>query len=88
MLNEKLSDGPLLLITQIILSQVVYNYLKKEVSAEVTLENTEDSGFVFGSKDPNSIDSSGPPVDLFRTKRVEVGLQNLLVSALKRCWRS
>ena len=52
--------------------QVVYNYLKKEVSAEVTLENTEDSGFVFGSKNPNSIDNSGPPVDLFRTKRVEV----------------
>ena len=52
--------------------QVVYNYLKKEVSAEVTLENTEDSAFVFGAKDPNAIENSGPPVDLFRTKRVEV----------------
>jgi hypothetical protein len=50
----------------------VFNYLKKEVSAEVTLENTEDSAFVFGSKDPNAIENSGPPVDLFRTKRVEV----------------
>ncbi len=52
--------------------QVVYNYLKKEVSAEVTLENTEDSAFVFGSKDANAIEGSGPAVDLFRTKRVEV----------------
>ena len=50
----------------------MFNYLKKEVSAEVTLENTEDSAFVFGSKDPNAIESSGPAVDLFRTKRVEV----------------
>jgi len=42
------------------------------VSAEVTLENTEDSAFVFGSKDPNSIENSSSGLDLFRTKRVEV----------------
>ncbi len=28
---------------------------------------------MFGSKDPNAIENSGPAVDLFRTKRVEVG---------------
>lgn len=54
--------------------QVVYNYLKHDVSAEVTLENTEDSAFIFGSKDPNAIDNSGSGLDLFRTKRVEVNL--------------
>ena len=68
-----------MLSTLYFIFQVVYNYLKKEVSAEVTLENTEDSGFVFGSKDPNTIDNSGTPVDLFRTKRVEVRIQLLLI---------
>ena len=30
------------------IQMVVYNYLTRELSADVTLENTEDSAFVFG----------------------------------------
>ena len=34
---------------------VVFNYLSKEIAAEVTLENPNGSGFTFGSPNPNEI---------------------------------
>ena len=30
------------------IQMVVYNYLTREISSDVTLENTEDSAFIFG----------------------------------------
>ena len=48
---------------------VVFNYLSKEISAEVTLENPNGSGFIFGSPNPNEIDDGSlPSVELQRTK--------------------
>ena len=50
---------------------VVFNYLSKEISAEVTLENPNGSGFIFGSPNPNEIDDGSlPSVELQRTKVV------------------
>ena len=51
--------------------QVVYNYLEKDISAEVTLENTPDRAFAFGTKNINEIEDSGE-IELFRTKRAPV----------------
>ena len=52
---------------------VVFNYLNKEISAEVTLENPNGSGFKFGSANPNAIEeSSSPLVELHRTKRITI----------------
>jgi CD109 antigen len=52
---------------------IVYNYLEKEISAEVTLENPGGTSFAFGSKNPNEIeDDDTGPVEVFRTKRVSV----------------
>ena len=52
---------------------VVFNYLSKEISAEVTLENPNGSGFIFGSPNPNEIDDGSlPSVELQRTKVVIV----------------
>eukprot|EP00094_Tigriopus_californicus_P007480 TCALIF_07202-PA protein Name:"Similar to CUBN Cubilin (Canis familiaris)" AED:0.20 eAED:0.21 QI:0/0.76/0.57/0.97/0.85/0.88/35/0/3998 len=51
---------------------IVYNYLKREITAEVTLENPGGKSFLFGSKNPNSVDDKEPDVELFRTKRVPV----------------
>ena len=48
---------------------VVFNYLRKEISAEVTLENPNGSGFIFGSPNPNEIeDNELPTIELHRTK--------------------
>ncbi len=55
------------------IEMVVYNYLEKEISAEVTLENPGGKSFAFGSKNPNEIeDDDEGPIELFRTKRVSV----------------
>ena len=52
---------------------VVFNYLSKEISAEVTLENPNGSGFTFGSPNPNAIeDSNSPLIELHRTKRITI----------------
>lgn len=53
---------------------VVYNYLTREITAEVTLENTEDSAFLFGSKNVNEVEVGGEPLDieLFQTKEVQI----------------
>jgi CD109 antigen len=52
---------------------VVFNYLSKEISAEVTLENPNGSGFLFGSANPNEIeDGRAPFIELHRTKRITV----------------
>ena len=41
----------------------------KEISAEVTLENPNGSGFIFGSPNPNEIeDNELPTIELHRTK--------------------
>jgi CD109 antigen len=50
---------------------IVYNYLEREISAEVTLENPGGKSFVFGSKNPNEVVESNE-IELFRTKRVSV----------------
>ena len=55
------------------IEMIVYNYLEKEISAEVTLENPGGKSFAFGSKNPNEIEEdSSKPIELFRTKRVGV----------------
>ena len=55
------------------IEMIVYNYLEKEISAEVTLENPGGKSFAFGSKNPNEIEEdSTKPIELFRTKRVGV----------------
>lgn len=54
------------------IEMIVYNYLEKEISAEVTLENPGGKSFAFGSKNPNEIEDDSGPVELFRTKRVSV----------------
>lgn len=55
------------------IQMVVYNYLTREISAEVTLENTQDSAFLFGNKNVNEIDDgSEPDIELYRTKRVQI----------------
>ena len=56
------------------IEMIVYNYLEKEISAEVTLENPGGKSFAFGSKNPNEIeqDDLGRVIELFRTKRVSV----------------
>jgi len=52
---------------------VVFNYLRKEISAEVTLENPNGSGFIFGSPNPNEIeDNELPTIELHRTKRITI----------------
>ncbi len=52
---------------------IVYNYLSKEISAEVTLENPGGKGFSFGTESSSSNDVlSNSNVELFRTKRVGV----------------
>jgi len=52
---------------------VVFNYLSREISAEVTLENPNGSGFDFGSPNPNAIeDSDSPLIELHRTKRITI----------------
>ena len=52
---------------------VVFNYLSKEINAEVTLENPNGSGFIFGSPNPNEIDDGSlPSVELERTKVVTI----------------
>ena len=52
---------------------VVFNYLSKEIAAEVTLENPNGSGFLFGSPNPNGIDDGRAPfIELHRTKRITV----------------
>merc|ERR1719270_3089200 len=52
---------------------VVFNYLSKEISAEVTLENPNGSGFIFGSPNPNEIDDGSlPTIELERTKVVTI----------------
>jgi len=52
---------------------VVFNYLSKEISAEVTLENPNGSGFIFGSPNPNEIeDNELPTIELHRTKRITI----------------
>lgn len=66
---------------------IVYNYRQKDISAEVTLENTPDRSFVFGVVDDDDnnaaakITTSDPAstknLDLFRTKRVQVSLNTL-----------
>ena len=55
---------------------VVYNYLTREITADVTLENTEDSAFLFGKV--NEVDVGGSnsaddlDIELFQTKQVQV----------------
>ena len=51
---------------------VVYNYMPKEISAEVTLENTPTRSFIFGTKSSNEIDDGSSNVELYKTKRVQV----------------
>jgi len=52
---------------------VVFNYLSKEISATVTLENPNGSGFVFGSPNPNEIqDDDRPLIELHREKRITI----------------
>ena len=52
---------------------VVFNYLNKEINAEVTLENSNGSGFIFGSPNPNETqDGSVPSVELRRTRVVTI----------------
>ena len=51
---------------------VVYNYMPKEISAEVTLENTATKAFIFGTKSSNEIDDGSNNVELYKTKRVQV----------------
>lgn len=51
---------------------VVFNYLSKEISAEVTLENPGGSGFIFGSPNPNEIEDNENPIDFFREKRITI----------------
>ena len=54
------------------IQMVVYNYLTREITAEVTLENTEDSAFLFGSKSVNDVDGPEPNIELFQTKQVQI----------------
>ena len=54
------------------IQMVVYNYLSREIGADVTLENTEDSAFVFGNKEINEIDSDDIDFELFQTKPVQI----------------
>ena len=54
---------------------VVYNYLSREITAEVTLENTEDSAFLFGKVNENDISGSSSDnlnIELFQTKQVQI----------------
>ena len=51
---------------------VVYNYMPKEISAEVTLENTPTRAFIFGTKSINEIDDGSGNIELYKTKRVQV----------------
>ena len=53
---------------------VVYNYLTREISADVTLENTEDSAFLFGNKNINDIEerADGVDIELYQTKQVQI----------------
>ena len=54
---------------------VVYNYLTREITAEVTLENTEDSAFLFGKVNENDISGSSSEnlnIELFQTKQVQI----------------
>ena len=52
---------------------VVYNYMPKEISAEVTLENTPTRSFIFGTKSINEIDDGTVSnIELYKTKRVQV----------------
>ncbi len=53
------------------IQMVVYNYLTREITAEVTLENTEDSAFLFGDKNINEVEES-LDIELFQTKQVQV----------------
>ena len=54
------------------IQMVVYNYLTREITAEVTLENTEDSAFLFGSKSVNEVDGPNLNIELFQTKQVQI----------------
>ena len=55
------------------ITMVVYNYLPREISADVTIENTPDSAFLFGDKSINDISDSGEPnIELSKTKNVPV----------------
>ena len=56
------------------IQMVVYNYLTREITAEVTLENTEDSAFLFGKRSVNEIEGSQQDLDieLFQTKQVQI----------------
>ena len=54
---------------------VVYNYLTREITAEVTLENTEDSAFLFGKAnevDVGAGNSDNLDIELFQTKQVQI----------------
>ena len=52
---------------------VVFSYLPKEITAEVTLENPDGEAFIFGSTNPNDIPGSDVAiVELHRTKRVSI----------------
>lgn len=52
---------------------VVFNYISKEISAEVTLENPNGLDFTFGTPNPNDIQDSEPSrIELFRTKRITI----------------
>ena len=47
--------------------------MEKEISAVVTLENTPDRAFVFGTKNINEVeDGAAADIELFRTKKVAV----------------
>ena len=48
---------------------VVYNYMPKEISAEVTLENTPTRAFIFGTKSSNEIDDGSGNIELFQEWR-------------------
>lgn len=54
------------------IQMVVYNYLTREITAEVTLENTEDSAFLFGNQNINDIDGTQLDIELFQTKQVQI----------------
>ncbi len=49
----------------------VYNYLEREIKAEVTLENPGGKGFTFGTPNPNEVEDNGK-IEFFRTKSVAV----------------
>ena len=46
--------------------------MQREISAEVTLENTPDRAFIFGTKSINEIEDSGLEIELYKTKRAEI----------------